>query len=249
MVLTCSTAMLSRAGGRARNEDALATSTADDGTVWGVADGLGGHAGGEVASRVAVEAAMAAADAMPVTAAASLAARVRAAHAAVRQAQAQESALRGMRSTLALLAIDGRSARWAHVGDTRLYRFREGRIVAATRDHTVAASLERGPQRDVRGGNGRNALLRTLGDPDAPIPDLSPEAVVLGDGDAFLLCSDGWWGEVLESEMEIDLAGASSPQDWLQRMEDRLLERAADDFDNYTAIAVWCAVRDRSDSR
>lgn len=244
MAIACDSAVVSRAGGRSRNEDAHATVAARGGGVWVVADGLGGHAGGDVAARAAVDAAAAAACAMTSIATDAMAACVLAAHAAVRQAQARDPALRSMRSTLALLAIDGRGALWAHVGDTRIYRFSAGRVAAVTRDHSVAAAIEGGLRRDGRDEAGRNRLLRTLGEADEPAVDVLPAPVPLLDGDAFLLCSDGWWSDVFESEMEIDLAGASSPREWLERMEDRLLARAGDDFDNYTAIAVWCADED-----
>jgi serine/threonine protein phosphatase PrpC len=63
--------------------------------------------------------------------------------------------------------------------------------------------------------------------------------VPLEAGDAFLLASDGFWEWVEESEMELDLAGARCPGNWLDRMEDRLRARVPADNDNYSAIAVW----------
>ena len=243
MDFTCDSAVVSRSGGRSRNEDAHASVRARDCGVWAVADGLGGHAGGDVAARVAADAAVAAAATPPDLAADALAACVHAAHRAVAQAQAHEPALRTMRSTLALLAIDGRRARWTHVGDTRLYRFSGGRIVDVTKDHSLAAALRRDPRHDAAPSAGRNQLLRTLGESDEPAADVAPAAVAIAAGDAFLLCSDGWWDWLHGTEMEIDLAGAASPGEWLERMEDRLLVRASDGFDNYTALAVWCVGR------
>ncbi len=243
MAIACDSAALSRAGGRSRNEDALATVARRGGGVWAVADGLGGHAGGDVAARVAADAAAAAAGALTALSADALASCVRAAHLEVRRAQALEPTLRSMRSTLALLAIDAAGALWAHVGDTRLYRFSGGRIVSVTRDHSLAAALGQATPGDEANAAGRNRLLRTLGEPDEPVVDVPPAAVPVVVGDAFLLCTDGWWDAVHGPEMEIDLAGASSPGEWLERMEDRLLARATGESDNYTAVAVWCADR------
>ena len=55
-------------------------------------------------------------------------------------------------------------------------------------------------------------------------------------GDAFLLCSDGFWEYVLEEEMEVDLSKAGSAEDWADFMLVRLLNRVHGDYDNYTVV-------------
>src|SRR6202035_2754757 len=69
-------------------------------------------------------------------------------------------------------------------------------------------------------------------------PTILPEARTLNLGMAFLLCTDGFWENVTEPEIEVDFAKAEGTRDWLALMEGRLLERATESSDNYTAIAV-----------
>jgi hypothetical protein len=86
----------------------------------------------------------------------------------------------------------------------------------------------------------RNRLLRALGNADGGFrPEIPAEPRTLYRGTTFLLCTDGFWENVSEGEMEIDLAKAENPRDWLGKMETRLLERITNESDNYTALAVF----------
>ena len=64
--------------------------------------------------------------------------------------------------------------------------------------------------------------------------------MLTGGKDAFLLCTDGFWENVYETEMEQALRDAQSPEDWLSRMEEILRPRLTEGSDNYTAAAVFC---------
>lgn len=233
---TFATSSVSRAGGREYNEDACAHR---DG-CWVLADGLGGHGGGEVASRVAVDSVLKTLAGTPLTAA-GLAQAVHAANDALCARQQREPRLEGMRTTLAILASDGAVALWAHVGDSRLYHFRDGALRSQTEDHSVPQALAKAGEirpAEIRHHADRNRLLRTLGADEDPRPTLLPAPVALARGDAFLLCTDGFWEYVTEQEMEVTLAKAATPDDWLRLMTGRLLARAAPDNDNFTAMAV-----------
>lgn len=234
------TATLSQAGGRALNEDCCGQG---DG-CWVVADGLGGHGGGEVASRIAVETILGAAAAGSLLAPAALTAALESADAAIRVRQASDLRLERMRTTVALLVSDGRAARWAHVGDTRLYHLRDGRVCFQTADHSVPQVLAKAGEittAEIRFHEDRNRLLRTLGNDRALRPTLAETALALVPGDAFLLCTDGFWEYVTEPEMEVALAKSADAEDWLRRMAAGLLERAPPEHDNFSAIAVLVA--------
>lgn len=235
------TATLSRSGGRDYNEDGCGAEEGGGGPAcWVVADGLGGHGGGDVASRLCVNAIL-----MAFRKEASLSPRK--IEQAFNDAQMailvnqQESRLSAMRSTAVMLQSDGRSVLWGHVGDSRLYFFRGGRLAFQTEDHSV-------PQMMVASGDittagirlheDRNRLLRTIGNSERLKPTIKGRPVSLEKDDAFLLCTDGFWEYVLETEMEADLAKSKAPQQWLQFMEDRLLQRVTGDNDNYTAAAI-----------
>lgn len=234
---------LSHAGGRAYNQDCAGWREAGDHTCWVLADGLGGHAAGEVASEAAMEGALAAFAARPGTDADTLDRCISRAQDVVHTLQVGDARLGSMRTTLVVLAASASEARWAHVGDSRLYAFREGLVDARTSDHSVPQALveagEIAPE-DVRGHPDRNRLLRALGGPDAPRSSVS-EARDVQVGDAFLLCSDGLWELVTEDEMQSTLAEAATPEAWLLAMERILAKRASGHHDNYTALATWVA--------
>ncbi len=237
--LSFQTAALSATGGRADNQDAYDWHEG----LWVVADGLGGHGGGAVAARLALDTLLRALPAgQPLIDRQTLMVGVLAATAALQARQQGDLALAGMRTTLALLTSDGIQALWLHLGDSRVYGFRAGQLLFQTADHSVAQALVRAGElapEAIRFHKDRNRLLRTLGDHRLPRPTLAEAPLTLQSGDAFLLCTDGFWEGVMEDEMCSSLAKADSPRDWLDQMETILLRRQLPDQDNYTAIAVF----------
>lgn len=227
-------------GGRERNEDSIA------GTLWGtdglcvvVADGLGGHGGGEQASQAVCRTVCQNwnGEANRET----LQTLLTMAHGNVLTLQTPQCA---MKSTAVVLAIRGNQAAWAHVGDTRLYHFLNGRLVFQTRDHSasqLAVMLGQITTQEIRFHEDRNRVLRALGQTGELLVE-TREAVLEPGRHAFLLCSDGFWEYVLEQEMEADLHAARDEDDWIRRMQARLVSRIPRDNDNNTAAAVWCAI-------
>ena len=236
------TAGLSKAGGRKSNQDSYGAEPGDNGGCWVVADGLGGHAGGETASRMAVETVLQRCRQATAVTAGLIGECFRDAQAAIVQKAAENYELAGMRTTMVLLVADAQNAIWGHVGDSRLYWFRQGKIIQQTRDHSVPQMLaDAGKIRteDIRGHEDQNRLTRAIGQVGELRPTISAAPLPVQAGDAALLCSDGVWTYVWETEMEADLAAAASPADWLARLEQRILARAEGPYDNYTAVAVW----------
>jgi serine/threonine protein phosphatase PrpC len=89
----------------------------------------------------------------------------------------------------------------------------------------------------VRFHDDRNKLLKVLGNDENLNIRKIDDAVSIESGDAFLLCSDGFWEYVYEVEMEADLIKSDSPKDWIEYMIKRLLLRVTGNNDNFTAIA------------
>ncbi len=242
----------SEVGQRKTNEDKVRVCR--DGARWVavLADGAGGHRGGAEASRRAVDALEAAlCDEDAEFSPAALTAAVLAAHDDVQAAQDASHGLSRMHSTVVVLWIDldRQSALWSHVGDSRLYRVRQGVVTALTSDDSVvqrmvdaglitAAQAESHPQ--------KNQLIAALGIEEGVEPHTVAAPHGLLEGDAFLLCSDGWWGAVDEGSITAALARSTSPDDWLATMQLLIEAVAAPRQDNFSAIAVW--VRDPIES-
>jgi PPM family protein phosphatase len=213
----------------------------DGAGCWVLCDGLGGHWGGGIASQLAVDAALKSFEADPRVAQDALVAHVDRAQRAVLERQHNQPELAGMRTTIVVLLAGAEGAVWAHVGDSRLYWFRDGKLREQTRDHSVPQRLaDAGEIRadEIRFHEDRNRLLRSLGgNPDAGA-STGAMAGAPAPGDVFLLASDGYWEWVTESEMQQDLAGCRGPEEWLERMELRIRGRAVQGHDNYSALAV-----------
>ncbi len=236
--------MITHAGGRSRNEDSCNFLLRPGIGCWALADGLGGFAGGETASQLALETLLKAFARTPELSAQALAQYIDEANQALRQLQKSQPEMARMATTLVVLLCGEHEALWAHVGDSRLYHFRSGRLQSRTRDHSVAQALvEAGDIRtsEIRFHPDRSRLRRSLGQGDQCAATLVESPLSISPEDAFLLCSDGFWEHVLEIEMEAELCKAASPDEWLQGMSRRLRRRVEKDHDNYTAVAVMMA--------
>lgn len=201
-----------------------------------VADGLGGHRGGEVASQMAVdrlgEFVLASGDAPE----ARLHQGILEANKAILSESRRDVALDGMGTTIVclLLAEEGPSYA-AHVGDSRLYRSRAGRLTALTEDHSLVATLVREgvlTEAEARTDPRRNQILRALGVRDDLEVDVAP--VELAAGDIYLLCSDGLHGMIDDEELEQRIARVTRPA----RAAEELIEAAnqAGGTDNITCL-------------
>lgn len=232
-------------GARSGNEDDLRHGSAPSGHYAVLADGAGGHARGEEASRLAVERIAAglsdpAAAFTPET----LTQLVHQAHADLKQQHKGGNAQSSMHSTVVALWVDppAKKALWTHVGDSRLYRFRHGRAELLTLDDSVVQQMVQAgliSAEQSRQHPQKNHLVAALGIDGDVEPHTVPRAVHLMEGDAYLLCSDGWWDHFEPEQMDEALALATSPEQWLQGMRARVLANAQPKQDNFSAIAVW----------
>lgn len=195
---------------RQHNEDYL-TCFPDLGILV-LADGMGGHQAGEVAARIAVEAAAEAllsvqegdlADELESLLQVERAAEC--ANQAVFAAVGRDPALEGMGTTLVAAMFRERRVYYSHVGDSRLYRLRDGTLRCLTRDHSLVQEvLDNGlfaSRAEVQAaGIGDNILTRCIGlhpdvDVDVGDTDLRP-------GDLFLACTDGLCGKVSDQTIQ-----------------------------------------------
>lgn len=237
-------AVLSKPGGRSYNEDACGYWTSDSVCCWVLSDGAGGHGGGDYASSLVVKTILDDFSRAPYMSAAAIHEALRHANQTVIEHQHEERRLRDMRATVAVLLIDQntRTAQWGHVGDSRIYCFRNGARLMQTRDHSVVQSIIDAGMVDasqLRSHPQRSVLLAALGSEEDFDPAVAAEPMSLQDGDVFLLCSDGLWEYVDEFTMERSLTHTTTPQAWLDVLETELARRADPRNDNYSALAIW----------
>ncbi|ALV07103.1 PP2C family protein-serine/threonine phosphatase [Roseateles depolymerans] len=240
-------AACSEIGQRTTNEDAVVAHENGPGWYAVLCDGAGGHRNGAEAARRAVSRMqLALGDATLPWRPELLTGAVMAAHDDVRRG-IEESGRARMHTTLVALCVDAQRnfAMWTHVGDSRLYRLRNGRVDRVTNDDSVVQRLiDAGLITPAQAEDHphKNHLVAALGIDD----DLEPHttgAEPLEDGDVFLLCSDGWWGSAGEAAIPDTLRLAQNPQDWLLAMRAEIEARELPNQDNFSAIALWVGDR------
>lgn len=170
-----------------------------------VADGMGGHEGGQEASHLAVEAIQETYAAIPdEDRQSALAAGFHQAHTRIADHASQHPELRGMGTTATAAVILGDHLYFAHIGDSRLYLLRSGMISRLTHDHSYVARLVENGTITVEEAEvhpQRHVLTAALGVGVEVPPDAPTSAVPLKPGDTVLLCTDGLWGMLTETEM------------------------------------------------
>ena len=242
-------AILSRQGGRDYNEDACGHWHSERHLCCVVADGAGGHGGGDIAARLAVRHILDQYAGAPLTGVEDVSDLLIDTNAQVIRHRADGPAQAHMHTTVVSLFIDLDTAQavWGHAGDSRLYVFRNGQMLAHTRDHSVVQSLvEAGllTTEQIRTHPHRSELLSALGsDPADLLVTAAAKPWSLQVGDVFLLCTDGLWEYVDEAGMSASLSRARTPSQWLTSLEQLVLRQAQlinkPRHDNFSAIALW----------
>ena len=225
-------------GGREDNQDALGQTGEGENALFVVADGLGGHRLGSLASACAVSCLTENWKAEEAYDTESMTALIGKANEAILKLQEEQNC--SAKSTVVLLSLQGGRALWANSGDSRLYFLRDGAFRAITEDHSVAYKKYRSGEitrAEIATDEDQSALLRTLGGTTRWQPDVAGEED-LKVGDAFLLCTDGFWEYVSDEEILIDRLKAGNAQEWGEKMLLRLADRIPKDCDNLTVTTV-----------
>ena len=237
MVFEGSSAALSHTGKvRSNNQDSGYAGS----NLFVVADGMGGHAGGDVASSIAI-AQLAELDRpfdSPAAAERALGEAITDTAAALIDTVAARPELAGMGTTVSALAMVDDYAVIAHIGDSRVYLYRDGALTQITTDHTFVQRLVdsgRITPEEARYPPRRSVLMRVLGDM-SPNPEIDTFVMPTQPGDRWLLCSDGLCGVVPDTQTSKALAADLAPA----RTADALLKMALDAGapDNVTIVLV-----------
>ena len=192
--------------------------------VAALADGMGGAKGGRVAAELAVRGFIEGCLEQPASVGIARigAAAADAVNRWVHTLGRSDPALNGMACTLSALVLCGRSTHLVHVGDSRIYRLREGELALLTTDHTLGAP------------GTTSALTRAVGAQDSLRVDHFKETAHLHD--RYLLCSDGVHGTLTRKEIHALLAKRAAPRETAQQLVEHAKSRT--DSDNATALVL-----------
>ncbi|WP_367882228.1 PP2C family protein-serine/threonine phosphatase [Rathayibacter oskolensis] len=188
-----------------------------------VADGMGGHAGGDVASSIAIKR-IAEADrryASTYEAEDELKRTLLAANTLLAEAVIDHPELTGMGTTVSAIVRVGESVAIAHIGDSRIYVLRDGKLEQVTTDHTFVQRLVdsgRITEEEAMTHPRRSVLMRVLGDVHTN-PEIDTLTLETEPGDRWLICSDGLSGVVPHDEIQKEL----SRDETAQQVADRLI--------------------------
>lgn len=178
---------------RKTNEDSFLADP--EGGLFALADGMGGHAVGEIASRLAIDQlrreVSTSADPDPLR---KLLSGIASANQAVIRASRTHSHWQGMGTTLSAILVDHLELCLAHVGDSRIYRFRDSSLEQLSDDHTLAAERLRFGNNDSSPTGASTLgklLLQGIGITPTTELNICHARMPLAGGDLFLLCSDG----------------------------------------------------------
>lgn len=212
---------------RHHNEDRSVASS----RILAVADGMGGAKAGEVAAQVAVDSVsgLSAVDSESVRRA------IERANRAIRRMASEDPDKSGMGTTMTAAVVRDGHLDVVHVGDSRAYLWRDGRLGQVTEDHSVVGELVRRGSitaEEAESHPHRNVITRALG----AEAEVQADTVTTGlhDGDVVLLCSDGLSSYVPEADIAAVLAGSSTLAEAARGLVDRANE--AGGIDNVTVV-------------
>jgi serine/threonine protein phosphatase PrpC len=234
---------------RHRNEDALGHYEPPEedvrevkGSMFLVADGMGGHRGGEIASKLAVDTIVSSFyaskdnDTLP-----ALQQAFGDANRVIIEKSHEDVSLFGMGTTCTAMVIKKDNAYFAHVGDSRAYVLRNGELEQLTDDHSLVGEMVRSgilTDEDARNHPRRNVITRSLGSHEDIPADTPASPMPLAAGDVFLLCSDGLTSLADAGELEAILS-SNPPREACDALVDLANEKGGKD--NITVQVVRIA--------
>jgi len=239
---------------RSHNEDYF--SLIEDEQLFMVADGMGGHASGEVASKMAAEAISEFYQRTKDEEATwpykmdrqlnytenRLICGIKLANYRIFHAAASDIRFKGMGTTVVSCLLQGDLAYVSHVGDSRCYRMRGGKVGQVTRDHSLLEDYKDAKPdmtaEEEKNFPHKNVITRALGMRETVQVDISCHKIE--DGDLFLLCSDGLSGMVGEDDLLEIMSGTKDLEAAVATLVDRA--NRAGGVDNITALLLECGL-------
>lgn len=222
---------------RASNQDSVLNEEAS--RLYGVADGMGGHNGGDIASQMAVLMLGRILESMEPTEE-NLRTGFEQVNMLIFDEQKKDAILSGMGTTLTVLWETKDHILLGHIGDSRAYRMRSGKIEQLSLDHSVVGEMVRDgliTEEQALQHPYRNVITQAVGTSETLNPDI--KIIEKKKGDKFILCSDGLYEYVSKAEMN-ELLMRLSPEDAAEQMIEKALQ--AGGKDNVTVLIAEVAL-------
>ena len=143
-----------------------------------------------------------------------------------------------MMTTVVGCVFENDKLTYFNIGDSRFYLFRNGKLKRQSYDHSaarLAVDLKEITEDDIRTYKKRNMLFKAIGSDTILDAKQNYISIDIKEGDAFLICTDGFWEYVTESDMEATLEQTKTAEEWFTAMRDILLNHTDENNDNYTA--------------
>lgn len=243
-VLQFELAELSLIGAREENQDRIATAVDGGTALVAVFDGMGGHSDGAKAAELARQILLARFGNAPhpmLDPLAFLHIALGAAHTEMVAIGAQLPLEHRPRATGAACLVQDETAWWIHVGDSRIYHLRDGQVVNRTRDHShVELLVQEGliSAHQAQSHPMRNFVESCLGG-DPMLPEMQVgRQVGVRSGDTMLVCSDGFWANLLDEDIAASIYSGVALPTALQAISEFAVRRAGPGADNATVVAL-----------
>lgn len=237
------TAYVSLIGARKYNEDRASVFTHRDSYMLVLADGMGGHESGDRAAQCVIDEGQRAVSLVDRYSPSDLIQRVFGnAHLAIQELAPDLPDERQPRTTAACAVVKDGCVWWGHVGDSRVYHFRDDQVVHRTRDHSLVEAMFRSGQilqEEMRHHPKRNQVMRCLGGLHSPPEFTISGPHILESEDTILLCSDGIWEPITGEELALCLAHQPL-QPSLLKLAEIAVHLQGGQADNSTAVALRC---------
>ncbi|WP_298235830.1 PP2C family serine/threonine-protein phosphatase [uncultured Azohydromonas sp.] len=237
-------AEISLIGAREENQDRMATVVDGDVALVAVFDGMGGHSDGARAAELAKQVVLSRFNAVShplLDPLAFLHISLGAAHSEMVGIGAQLPLEHRPRATGALCLVQDSTAWCVHVGDSRIYHLRDGEVLSRTRDHShVELLVQEGliSAQQAQSHPMRNFVESCLGG-DAMLPEmLVGRCVRVKSGDTLLVCSDGFWSNLLDEDVAASIYSGVALQPALRALSEFAVRRAGPAADNATVAAL-----------
>jgi protein phosphatase len=232
-------------GGRKENQDCLGGNLCDENRIVAtVCDGMGGAVGGSTASKMSAHAIVnyLSSPHPYENGLEEVTSSVKAANAAVYQESASNPLLRGMGSTTTVVLLNEEAAYLAHVGDSRIYQIRKGKKKFRTFDHSKVFEMVKAKvinEEQARVHPQSNIITRALG--IRPEVNIEVKKLSYKKGDRFVLCCDGVWNSMPESDLLSFITANQAPQDVVRTLTDevnRIGVETGGHHDNLSVIVI-----------